>query len=130
MTGGRYAAKVPDLMAVDRIALSLAGVERDADGSTYRVNGRLLAWLWLERVDPKKRRVPNPGVIVIPVADEMDKQTLLGMGDEAIFTEPHYDGYPAVLVRLSVADPELLEQLIRDAWVIQTSKSRGRIRRG
>lgn len=111
---------------VRRIALGLPGVTQDADSFTFRVNGRLLVWLWPERVDPKKRRVPNPDVVVLPVRDEMDKQTLLDLDPGVIFTEPHYVGWADVLVRLSKADAGLLTKLINDAWTLQTSKPPGR----
>jgi hypothetical protein len=35
------------------------------------------------------------------------------------FTEPHYDGYPAILVRLAAIDPVELEELLTDAWRLQ-----------
>ena len=41
---------------------------------------------------------------------------------EKIFTEPHYNGYPAVLVRLSAVDEDLLEDLLTDAWRCQAPK--------
>lgn len=41
---------------------------------------------------------------------------MLGMDSRVFFTEPHYDGYPAVLVRLAAIDADLLETLLNDAW--------------
>ncbi len=39
------------------------------------------------------------------------------------FTTPHFDGYPAVLVRLAeIKVPELTE-LITDAWLAQAPKT-------
>ena len=39
------------------------------------------------------------------------------------FTTPHFDGYPAVLVRLAeISVPELTE-LITDAWLAQAPKT-------
>lgn len=48
--------------------------------------------------------MPNPGVIAVRVADDLDKQVLLASDREVFFTEAHYDRYPAVLVRLSKID--------------------------
>jgi hypothetical protein len=107
---------------VRRIAASLGGLAEDADTLAFRANGRLVAWLWLERIDPKKKRMPNPDVLVVRVRDEMDKQTLLDLQPATIFTEPHYDGYSAVLVRLPVVGDELLARLITDAWELQSAK--------
>ncbi len=44
------------------------------------------------------------------------------MDPETFFTEPHYDGFPAVLVRLAAVKPRRLEQLIEEAWRCQAPK--------
>jgi hypothetical protein len=72
--------------------------------------------VWKERIQPKKARVPNPEVLAIRVADLDEKAALLAMDAEKFFTEPHYNGYPAVLVRLAAVDTALLEELIVSAW--------------
>jgi len=71
---------------VRAISLALANAVEDESSFAFRANGRLFVWAWLERVDPKKARVPSSEVVVVRVRDEMDKQTLLGLGDPAIFT--------------------------------------------
>jgi hypothetical protein len=38
------------------------------------------------------------------------------MDPDAFFTEPHYDGYPAILVRLPAIDLGLLGVILTDAW--------------
>jgi hypothetical protein len=50
------------------------------------------------------------------------KDILLAMDPETFFTEPHYDGFPAVLVRLAAATPARLKQLIEEAWRCQAPK--------
>jgi hypothetical protein len=107
---------------VQRIALELADVTED--GLSYRVDGKLVAWPWLERLDPKKARVPNPDVLVVRVATEMDKHALVD-SDPAV-TEPHYDGYAAVMVRLAEVDETLLSKLIADSWSIAKAKKKRR----
>ncbi|HET7181408.1 MAG TPA: hypothetical protein VFI15_04165, partial [Candidatus Limnocylindrales bacterium] len=92
---------------VARIAGGVPGVERD--GAAWKLDGRLLAWPWLERVHPKRPRLPNPDVLVVRVADEARKFELVATEPEIFFTEPHYDGYAAVLVRLPVVPIERLE---------------------
>lgn len=107
---------------VRRVALALPGaIESDTDFS-FRANGRLFVWAWLERIDPRKARVPSSEVVVVRVRDEMDKQTLLAMGDPRLFTEPHFDGYACVLVRLADVDPALLEKLITDSYELAMAK--------
>ena len=38
------------------------------------------------------------------------------------FTEPHFDGWPDVLVRLADVDPAFLEKLITDSYYIAVAK--------
>lgn len=106
-----------DLLDVRRIALSLPGAAEDGtSGSSFLVDGKRFVWPWLERVAPKRARVPNREVIGVRVADESEKQGLLAFDPEIFFTEPHYDGYPAILVRLLAIDLDLLEKVLTDGW--------------
>lgn len=100
---------------VRRIALSLPEAQEEA-GFAFAVSGKAFAWPWLQRLDPKKARVPNLEVMGIRVANELEKQALLSLDPAVFFTEPHYDGYPAVLVRLPVIELGLLEKVLTDAW--------------
>ncbi len=100
---------------VRSIALSLPDTT-ESEGFAFQVAGKSFAWPWLERIDPKRARVPNAEVMGIRVANELEKQSLLGLDPEIFFTESHYDGYPAVLVRLSAIDQDLLEKVLTDAW--------------
>jgi len=112
---------------VRRIALALDGVA--GDGLTYRANGRLVAWPWMERIDPKKPRVANLDVLVVNVASEMDKHALIDLDPDVFFTEPHYDGYAAVLVRLARVPEPLLAKLIADSRDLAMAKPPPRPRR-
>ncbi|HUI49288.1 MAG TPA: hypothetical protein VL119_11360, partial [Acidimicrobiia bacterium] len=85
---------------------------------------RGMVWVWLERLHPKKARVPNPEVVAIRVADQGEKQALLASGEEKFFTEPHYNGYPAILVRLAAIDADELDELITEAWRCVAPKAR------
>ena len=106
---------------VRRIALSLPEAIEEG-GFHFTVAGKGFAWVWMERVQPKQARVPNPEVIAVRVANELEKQALLSLGTDAFFTEPHYDGYPAVLVRLPAIEVGLLEKVLTDAWLCRAPK--------
>ena len=80
------------------------------------------AWVWMERVDPKRARVPNPKVLAVRVANDGEKQALIASDPEKFFTEPHYNGFPAVLVRLAKVGRSELRELLTDAWRCQASK--------
>ena len=107
---------------VQRIALQLPETVADDQGTAFRVAGKLFAWPWLERVDPKRGRVPNLGVLNVRITSEMDKDVLIGMDPEVFFTEPHFDGYKAIQVRLDVVDEAMLEKLITDSWRLAAPK--------
>ena len=112
---------------VRRIALALEGVTEDPEDLRFYVNGKQFLWLWQERVDPKKPRVPNPGVVVTRVPDDVAKQVILASDRAAYFTEPHYDGYNAVLIRLvKIRVPALRERITESYDVVKRSASRAR----
>jgi hypothetical protein len=85
---------------VRRIAMSLAGTSERKDRFAFSVRNRDkkkgFVWVWQERIAPKKPRVPNPAVLAVRVADLDEKEILLGLDERKFFTEPHYDGFPAV----------------------------------
>lgn len=105
---------------VRRIALDLPGTSESENHFAFSVHNRGkekgFVWAWNERVHPKKPRIPNPDVVAIRVADVHEKEALLASGESHFFTEPHYNGYPAILVRLSLIEVDELEELIIDAW--------------
>lgn len=94
----------------------MPSTSEDPSGFRFFVDGKQFAWAWLERVHPKRARVPSADVIAVRVANEEEKQGLLALDPHVFFTEPHYDGYPAVLVRLPVIDLDLLGAVLTDAW--------------
>src|SRR5262245_42320605 len=108
---------------VRRITLALPGTERVADRFAFgvRTKGKMkaFAWVWMERVDPKKPRVPNHGVIAVRVANLAERDRLLGEHPAALFTEPHYEGFPAVLVRLDAVRVAELRALLTEGWRCQ-----------
>jgi hypothetical protein len=97
---------------VRAIALSLPEtVERPSYGTPgFRVKDRLFA------------RLREPGVLVVWVADEGEKDFLIRAEPEKFFTTPHYDGYPSVLVRLGAVEREELAELLTDAWRVRAPK--------
>ena len=106
---------------VRRIALALPEAREEA-GFSFTVGGKGFAWPWRERVDPRKARVPNPDVIGVRVANELEKQALLSLDQAVFFTEPHYNGYPAVLVRIPAIEVDVLEKVLTDAWLTRAPR--------
>ena len=50
------------------------------------------------------------------------KEALLGDDPDVFFTTPHFDGYPAVLVRLDRIEIAELEELVIEAWLDRAPK--------
>jgi hypothetical protein len=50
------------------------------------------------------------------------KEALLADDSGAFFTTPHFEGYPAILVRLDAIDPGDLEETIVEAWLARAPK--------
>lgn len=112
---------------VRRIALSLPGTSEGEDRFAFSVaNGgkqKGFAWVWMERREPGKPRVPRPDVLAVRVKDQAEKATLLAGDPERFFTEPHYSGFPAVLVRLPRVTRAQLQKLLEDAWRCQAPRA-------
>lgn len=111
---------------VRKIALSFPDtVEGDGHFSFSVLNGKKykgFAWVWMERVDPRKARVPCPDVLAVRVANLDTKEILLMADERKFFTEKHYNGFPAVLVRLKEIGRTELRALLLDAWKAQAPK--------
>jgi len=56
------------------------------------------------------------------VAGQGEKAMLLASDPDKFFTEPHYNGFPAVLVRLPAIGEDELRELITDAWRSQAPR--------
>jgi hypothetical protein len=106
-----------DLEDVRRISLTLPGTDAE-HGSAILIKGKYkgFAWTWNERVHPKKPRVPNYEVLAIRTASVEERDILISADPEKFFTEPHYNGFPAVLVRLAKIGVDELEELLIDGW--------------
>ena len=107
---------------VRRIALAFPGTAEDPDSFSFNVAGKAYVWAWRERLEPRQPRVPSSEVVAIRVAHDSEKEALIEMDPDVFFTEPHYNGYPAILVRLAPVDPGMLEKLLSDAWRIRASR--------
>jgi hypothetical protein len=111
---------VADQSDVRAVALSLPATSEGTDHFAFSVRrgskDKGFAWVWMERIEPKKARVPCPDVLAVRVTNESEKQLLLASDPEKFFTEPHYNGFPAVLVRLAAIEVDELEELLIDAW--------------
>jgi hypothetical protein len=61
--------------------------------------------------------VPTGIIFAVRVADLRAKEVVLAEGIRGVFTIPHFDNYPAVLIQLEVVPKRALQQLLSDAWL-------------
>ena len=112
---------------VRRIALTLPGAEEGKDRFGFFVmdkgKPKGFAWVWHERIEPKKARVPNKDVLAVRVANNAQKDLIIASDSRKFFTEPHYNGFPAILVRLKEVTLADLRVLLEEAWRCQAPKA-------
>lgn len=105
---------------IRRIALSLpevsAGSPDFAFGVPDKGKVRGFVWSWKERIQPKKARVPHPTIVAVRVANVGQKEVMLAAEPTKFFTEPHYNGFPAVMVRIEHVTVREMRVLLTEAW--------------
>jgi hypothetical protein len=107
---------------VRRIALALPetseGVSRDL--RQWRVKDKGFVWEGpLRRADVEALGddAPDGPILGARVEHVGAKEALLADEPDVFFTTPHFDGYPAILVRLDRIGPADLDELIVEAWL-------------
>jgi hypothetical protein len=98
----------------------------EASPRTWRVRKKLIAWERpLRKADYEALgdAAPDGDILGARVPDEGVKFALIADDPAVYFTTPHFDGYPAVLVRLAEIRVPELEELITEAWLAQAPKT-------
>ncbi len=88
------------------LALALPDVEEVVGGRELSVQ-RENRWMFTLKKD---------GETIALKLDWPTHDRLLESRSDALFKTPHYEGYPAFLVRLPVLDPPLARELLRASW--------------
>jgi hypothetical protein len=120
---------MPTMADLDELALALPQVTKEiGDGRpAYKVHGKLFCCQRTRRPDAVD---PDTGerlddVLMFRVADLDVKELLLSDDRGIYFTTPHFNGYPAVLVRipsLERLDRDELHDLVAEAWLTRAQK--------
>jgi hypothetical protein len=114
---------------LDELVLAMPQATRspDRERPAYLVHGKLFLCHRTRRpdaVDPETgERLDD--VLMFRVADLGEKELLLADARGLFFTTPHFDGYPAVLLRipdLERLDREELRDLVAEAWLTRAQK--------
>jgi hypothetical protein len=112
---------------VRRIAMALPeATERTSrEHRQWRVKDKGFTWERpLRRTDLEALgdAAPDGPILGVRVEHLGAKEALLASDPGVFFTTPHFDGYPAVLIRLEEIGLEDLEDVIVEAWLCRAPK--------
>ena len=115
---------------VRRIALSLPETTEALSwgNAHWRVKNKGFVW---ERplnqsdhaaLEALGEQAPEGNLLGVRVADLGVREAMIADDPKLFFTIPHFDGFPAILVRLDLIGVPELEELIVEAWVDRAPK--------
>ena len=115
---------------LDELALAMPQTTKEVseDGRpTYLVHGKMYCFHRSPRPDALDSETGErlEDVLVFRVADLDVKELIVGDTRGIFFTTPHWNGYPAVLMRipdLDRIDREELADLVAEAWLTRAQK--------
>jgi hypothetical protein len=112
---------------VRRIALALPDTSEQVsrDLASWRVRDKGFVWerpLRAADIRALGDCTPTGPILGARVEHLVAKEALLADDPNVFFTTPHFDGYPAVLVRLDEITVEDLEEVIVEAWLARAPK--------
>lgn len=134
---GPYAAGMVTFEDVARVALGLPETEETTSygnvawavrtGGTAKGRPRTKGFVWERPLSKKDRALlteadqievpPDEVILAARVEDLAEKEAVLAEHPGVAFTTPHFDGYPAVLVRLDRLEESLLVEIVTSAWL-------------
>jgi hypothetical protein len=115
---------------LDGLASAMPQATKDVSGDgrpAYLVHGKLFCCHRGRRRDAVDAETGErlDDVLVFRVADLGVKELLLADDRAVFFTTPHFEGYPAVLMRipdLARVDRDELHDLVAEAWLTRAQK--------
>lgn len=115
-----------DVLTFDDVAAAALELPEVTEGlkwrrRTWEVRGQGFAWERpLSKADLKRlgdEPAPAGPILGLRTEDLHEKETLLAEGRPGIFTIAHFDGYPAVLLRLEDVTADQLRAALVEAWL-------------
>ena len=112
---------------VRRFALALPGTSETQSRETpaWKVEDKFFVWdrpLRKSDIAALGAGAPEGPILGVRTADLEMKEAMLASKPRVYFTTPHFDGYPAVLVRLDKISIKDLKEVILDAWLARAPK--------
>jgi hypothetical protein len=112
---------------VSRIALALPETKEELKRGSASWSVRDKCFAWERPLRPADLRAlgdraPKGPVLALRVEHLLAKEALLASQRDVCFTTPHFDGYPAVLVRLDKIRVRDLKPLLVEAWLARAPK--------
>ena len=114
---------------LDELALALPQTTKEVseDRPSYLVHGKMFCFHRGRRPDAIDERTGErlDDVLMFRVADLDVKELMLADERGVLFTTPHFNGYPAVLMRipdLARVERDELQELVVEAWLTRAQK--------
>ena len=112
---------------VRRLAIALPEAEErmSRDLRQWRVKDKSFVWerpLRQSDLEALGADAPDGPILGARVEHLVAKEALLADDPGVFFTTPHFDGYPAILVRLEQISVEELTEVIVEAWLARAPK--------
>jgi hypothetical protein len=112
---------------VREIALALPQTSERVshDRCQWLVKDKLFVWerpLRAKEVQALGDAAPDGPILGARVEHVGAKEALLADDPRTFFTTPHFDGFPAILVRLDRIASEDLEEVVTEAWLVRAPR--------
>jgi hypothetical protein len=107
-------------------ALPEASERISRDLCQWRVKDKLFVWerpLRRKEIEALGEDAPEGPILGARVEHLGAKEALLADDPDIFFTTPHFDGYPAILVRLDRIAFADLHEVVVEAWLARAPKS-------
>jgi hypothetical protein len=121
---------VATMADLDELAMAMPQTVKEVsdDGRpSYLVHGKMYCFHRSRRPDAVDAETGErmDDVLMFRVADLEEKEVILSDGRRLFFTTPHFNGYPAVLLRirdLGALDRDELRDVVAEAWLTRAQK--------
>jgi hypothetical protein len=112
---------------VRRLALALPGTVEATEPGTYAWSVHKKGIAWQRPLRPGDiaalgKDAPAGPILCIRTPDLEFKELLLASDPAVFFTTPHFNGYPAILIRLGAISSKQLKEVLTEAWLSRAPK--------